>query len=350
MAKRIFGVDSLSLTKILTSCALSYSSQNNFNKALELILDCLKIQNNNFNHKLNMENKKALEKTFNLVSKIYFNIDKIKSKEYKLKYLNMLQRFYDNKDHLDISKVLFELGIILENTDINQSFHYHSMCFEMRKRLCKKDNPLFLKSKRVIDDFSTKNVILTHNNSNLLVNIGKACLKNKDFKKAYAYFLQAFDVLKANENSHLDDKADCLCLIGVALTNAGNDQKALEYKFECLRLLQMFNDGKYSTKENINIRITKTLFSIAVSYSKLGEFSMSLEYDLKCLHLREKIYKTDDSELANSLFGVGSSYSNLGMHAEALEYKLKGLEMCKRLYNSENHTETAEALHSVALT
>jgi len=326
MGKRLFGINSLSITKLLVSCAISYNLQNNFKKALQLSTECLEIQIQNFNKIVNMANKKALEKTYNLVSKIYCNAGKISQlKEFKLEYLNILQRFYDNKDHLDISKVLFDLGLLLENINVYQSLDYHFMCLEMRHRLCKKDHPLVLKSSKAFNELCIKtaqeNQILKHNNSNLLAKIGKVCLKNQDYKKAQEYFQQALNTLGSDGSSNFQQKADYLCLIGVALSKDGNHLKALEYKFECLRLLQTFNND---TNENINVQISKALFSIAVSYSILGEYSMSLDYDLKSLRLREKIYQKDDFELVNSLFGVGASYSNLGMHNEALIYKLKG--------------------------
>ena len=54
--------------------------------------------------------------------------------------------------------------------------------------------------------------------------------------------------------------------------------------------------------------------AVAVSYTRLGNDQKAQGYYLKSMEMRERLYKDDHPDLAQSLSNVGASYTRLGMN------------------------------------
>ena len=72
-----------------------------------------------------------------------------------------------------------------------------------------------------------------------------------------------------------------------------------------------------------------------------------MEYKLKAYEMRKKLYDSDHPDLAQSLYGLAISYGRLGDYNKSLEYKLKAYEMRKKLYDSD-HPDLAQSLYGLS--
>ena len=81
--------------------------------------------------------------------------------------------------------------------------------------------------------------------------------------------------------------------------------------------------------------IACSLYYVATAYDKVNNFQKALEYHLKALEMRQRIYgNVDHADTACSLLYVGCSYDKVNNSQRALEYHLKALEMRQRIYGN----------------
>ena len=66
--------------------------------------------------------------------------------------------------------------------------------------------------------------------------------------------------------------------------------------------------------------IAQSPFSLAASYTRLGDDNKALENDKKALEMRERLYTGDHPHIAQSLYSLDVSYTLLGDDNKALEY------------------------------
>ena len=92
------------------------------------------------------------------------------------------------------------------------------------------------------------------------------------------------------------------------------------------------------------MRKSTCIFDSAFGHPKFFKFdakfysanTKALEYHLKALEMRQKLYDYDHPYIARSLNNVGLIFGKLNDKNKALEYKLKALDMYQRLYNGDH--------------
>ena len=73
--------------------------------------------------------------------------------------------------------------------------------------------------------------------------------------------------------------------------------------------------------------IATLLYSMAVSYSRLGDGVKAAEFYKKALEMRPRLFKGDHPDIATPLYSMAVSYSRLGDDVKSAEFYKKALEM-----------------------
>jgi tetratricopeptide (TPR) repeat protein len=110
---------------------------------------------------------------------------------------------------------------------------------------------------------------------------------------------------------------------GIACTNMGSYDKALEYHFKSLNIREVEGDKR---------SIGTVLNNIGLVYFSLHEHQAAIEYYLKALVLKTKY---DDSNLGGILINIGLSYNALNDYKSSKDYFSKGLKACNNSCNDE---------------
>jgi tetratricopeptide (TPR) repeat protein len=79
--------------------------------------------------------------------------------------------------------------------------------------------------------------------------------------------------------------------------------------------------------------VASSLNTVGSGYEKLNDNKKALDYYIKALQVRQRLFFYDHPDLVESLNNVGKSYGKLKENKKAFEYKLKALEMRQRLSN-----------------
>jgi tetratricopeptide (TPR) repeat protein len=87
--------------------------------------------------------------------------------------------------------------------------------------------------------------------------------------------------------------------------------------------------------------IAKTLNNIGSCHEGSGDLAMALEFKLRALDMRKRLYKEDmmHPDLASSYTNLSLTYFSLGDHARSAEFKLKALEIKKSIHCGDDFNE-----------
>jgi tetratricopeptide (TPR) repeat protein len=96
---------------------------------------------------------------------------------------------------------------------------------------------------------------------------------------------------------------------------------------------------------------------IARLYNNIGFFinklfqdnSLTMEYHLKALAIRERVLGTEHPDTATSYNNIGVTYKSMGDYPKALEFYLKDLVICERVLGT-NHPHTATSCNNIGNT
>jgi CHAT domain-containing protein len=119
-----------------------------------------------------------------------------------------------------------------------------------------------------------------------------------------------------------------------------SDNKSLDLNLECLALYE-----KILGKEHSDYAVS--LSNIAQIYSDLGDYSKALELNLECLALREKILGKEHLYYAVALGNLSLSYSYLGDYNKALDLNLECLALYEKILGKE-HSDYSVSLSNIA--
>ena len=147
-----------------------------------------------------------------------------------------------------------------------------------------------------------------------------------------------------NHDAYDDENiAKALNNIGLIFLHLRDPNQALEYGLKALSMRQrVFN----SDHEDI----ASSLHNVASAYNELNNHSKALECNLSALEMNKKLYATDTDhpDLALSYNNVGGTYCRLKEQKKALDFYLKGLEIFNRVYNYD-HPDLAASLNNVGI-
>ena len=124
--------------------------------------------------------------------------------------------------------------------------------------------------------------------------------------------------------------------------NLEDYKKTLQLNLECLVLYE-----KILGKDHPDYIIY--LSNVALRYSSLGNYSKALELNLECLSLTKNNLGKEHFDYATSLRNLASSYSDLGDYSKALELNLEFLSLIEKIFGKE-HQDYAISLGYLAST
>ena len=133
-------------------------------------------------------------------------------------------------------------------------------------------------------------------------------------------------------------------LSNLALTygSLGDYTKSLELNLECLSLTE-----KLLGKEHPGY--ATSLNNLAANYSDLGDYQIALELSLECLACRKEIQGKEHPDYALSVNNLAVSFRELGDYTKSLELNLECLSLTEKIYGKD-HPDYAQSLSNLALT
>ena len=89
--------------------------------------------------------------------------------------------------------------------------------------------------------------------------------------------------------------------------------------------------------------MTSSYLEISVALNGLGEYEKALEYNLKALKIRLKIYNNEENaRIANCHYYIGNTFNGLKDYEKSLEHHQKGLAI-RRKVSGEESCDVAES-------
>jgi CHAT domain-containing protein len=267
---------------------LLYSDLGNYNKALELNLECLV-----FYEKIFGRESADYELSLGNLALSYSNLgDYSKALELNLECLALSEKIY-GKEH---PKYAVSLGNLAESYsrlgDYSKALELHLNCFALSEKIYGKEHPNY-----AID----------------LNNLASTYSYLGEYSKSLELYLESLKVREINIGKEHPDYVLVLNNIASTYSDLGEYNKALELELECLSLRE-----KILGKEHPDYAVS--LGNLAGSYSDLGDYSKSLELNLECLEIREKILGKEHPNYALSLNNTGFTYRYLKNYNEAYSF------------------------------
>jgi CHAT domain-containing protein/Tfp pilus assembly protein PilF len=141
-----------------------------------------------------------------------------------------------------------------------------------------------------------------------------------------------------------------LACMGMVYRSMGQHTQALEYSQQALALLRQVGQlpNGDSLRDNSASRSTartwegRTLFSIALIYVMLGQYTQSLDYSQQALAINREV--SDRIWEGKSLWNIGFVYLHQGQYAKALEFFQQTLAINKEVGH---RVDQGLALHSI---
>jgi tetratricopeptide (TPR) repeat protein len=127
---------------------------------------------------------------------------------------------------------------------------------------------------------------------------------------------------------------------------------------EYWQTLIRMNKRKYQLRMYLELKTDEwEKWSIARLYTDIGGFimelfqdgSLTLEYHLKALAIRERVLGTEHRSVANSYNSIGFTYYSMGDNPKAQEYYLKALAICERILGPK-HPDIATFYNNIGVT
>jgi tetratricopeptide (TPR) repeat protein len=118
------------------------------------------------------------------------------------------------------------------------------------------------------------------------------------------------------------------------------------------------NKEKYQLRTYLGLKTdSREEKVIARLYNDIGFFidklfrndSLTLEYHLKALDIRERVFGTDHPDTAASYNNIGSTYNSMGNYQKTLEFKMKALDIKERVFGTD-HPSTAASYNNIGYT
>lgn len=162
----------------------------------------------------------------------------------------------------------------------------------------------------------TDKAINSHEQINLLKNIGAGFQRLNEFDSAIYYYKKGIKLATETDNKELS--SSLLYNLSLVYLNKGLYPQALDYALQALA-----TDKQLNNPENI----AASLNSVALIYQEWGMYDKSLEYRLESIKLAEE--SKNEIEIANGNFNLGNLYNRIGKTDKALGY----FQIAKEKYN-----------------
>lgn len=313
---RMADISSIS-SAIYTNSAQSYTSQGNYQKALDYYFSALSIEED------------LLGKKSNKIAILYNNIGHI----YELmgNYDMALGYHFDAKD-------LFENygGIDSYHT----SFSYNNLGVIYAKKGLHDMAIFYLKQAlRIRENTFGLNNVKTATSMN---NIGAVYDNLGDYTHALDYYLNSLDIYKKICGDDHPSTATIYNNIGNVYSKQGDYNRALEYCSKSLDIeMKILGDNSTSSPH-----IATTYNNIGSIYLELCDYVQALNNFIRAKDIQEKVLGLAHPDTAKSYNNIGWAYYYLGDCTQALDYLNKA-----RIFRvnklGPNHPDTQETIKSI---
>ncbi|CAF3573917.1 unnamed protein product [Rotaria sp. Silwood1] len=178
----------------------------------------------------------------------------------------------------------------------------------------------------------------------LLIQIG-------EYNLAHDYLNKLITII-SDENETRD-----LALIyyykGLNLYREGNySQSMIEYEKALVIQRKIFPNGHSDLGETLggidHVHIAEALNNIGLCYERLGKFELALEYDIRALEMKQRLFPHNHPDIATSLSNIGLAFYNHYNFEQALDYHQRSLAMKEQCLPS-NHPELAVSYCNLGL-
>ena len=330
----------------LSNIASNYSDIGDYNKALELNLECLKIKEKVFGK----ENPSYLITIGNL-SANYSNLGNFsKALELNLECLKIKEKIL-GKESPDY---LLTLGNIAYNYsdlgDYNKALELNLECLKIKEKIFGKENPAYLTTLgNIASNFShlgdynkalelnleclkIKEKVIGKENPSYLITIGNLAVNYSDLGNFSRALEVNLECLKIKEKMFGKEHPDYLLTLGNSATNysdLGNYAKSIELNLECLKKTEKIY-GK------LHPYYLSTLNNLSLNYVKLDDLQKALVLSIECLISKEKTIGKEHPDYLLTLSNLAAIYNDLGQYNLAIEINSKCLISLEKLFGKEH--------------
>lgn len=177
-----------------------------------------------------------------------------------------------------------------------------------------------------------------------LHNVGNIYLVTGEYRTALDYYkreIQYWETLlnsPEKEEKFLAKKGIAAAYgnMGLAFQYQSDNKTSLEYQMKCLKIREEINDEK---------GMATALGNIGLLYQALADYSKALDYQLKSLKMEEKI--KNDIGIARVLGNIGLIYTQLGESSKALEYQFRCLAIVEKANYKEFISKTLSNIGTI---
>jgi tetratricopeptide (TPR) repeat protein len=258
-----------------------------YNKALELFLQCLKIC-------LTIPGNQHLDvaSTYNKIGGTYWHKgENDKALEFFQKSLDIKLKTLGNQ-HPDVATCYCNIGLAWDNKgEYNKALELHHQSLEIRLKTLGNLHP----------DVATS-----------YCNIGSVWNYLGEYENAIQFFQKSLEIELKTLGNHHPYVAVNYNNIGTVLRNKGEYDKALDF-------LQKSLDIKFKTLGNQHPSLANSICSIGLTWSKKGEFEMALEFHQKGLDIRLNTLGKHHPDVAKSYNRIGNCLKELELYQEAIQ-------------------------------
>ncbi|CAF1294446.1 unnamed protein product [Rotaria sp. Silwood1] len=145
---------------------------------------------------------------------------------------------------------------------------------------------------------------------------------------------------------------------GLNLYREGNySQSMIEYEKALVIQRKIFPNGHSDLGETLgakkilskdHVHIAEALNNIGLCYERLGKFELALEYDIRALEMKQRLFPHNHPDIATSLSNIGLAFYNHYNFEQALDYHQRSLAMKEQCLPS-NHPELAVSYCNLGL-
>jgi len=135
------------------------------------------------------------------------------------------------------------------------------------------------------------------------------------------------------------EKAKVLDNIGRSYGLSGDQQRALEYGLRALDIRQKIYGENHQD-------VAASYDNVGWAYYKLRNYQKALEYKEKAMVIRRSIFGENHLDVGSSYNNIGLAYGALGDYPKKLEYMEKALSIVKRIYG-EVHADVATVIDNM---
>ena len=276
--------------------------------------------------------------------------------------LEIYQQMYKGKNHLDMAKLLSNIGMVYaELGQCEEALKYSKQALAMVQTLYSGNHPeiavslnslawIYFDSNRPQEALKYSKQALemgqtlysgNHPEIAMSLNgVGDAYYELAQYKESLKYDQQALEMWQILCTGNHPAVAISLSNLGTTYRQIGQYEEALKYYEQALEMRQSMYSPHHAS-------VAHSLHQLGVVYRKLGRYEEALKCHKQNLEIYQTLYADNHPNMARSLHYLGKIYQALGQSQEALKYYHQALKMYQAVYSYNNNSDIADSLNSL---